>query len=72
MKLYTIAEVAQILRLSKRTVYSYIEYGYLRAIQVGEKKALRIPEDALQEFLKLNQTTLEIVPLSRRTKKKSS
>jgi len=72
MKLYTVDEVAQILRLSKRTVYSYIEYGYLRAIQVGEKKALRIPEDALQEFLKLNQTTFEIVPLSRRTKKKSS
>ncbi len=71
MKLYTVAEVAQILRLSKRTVYSYIEYGYIRAVQVGEKKALRIPEDALQEFLKLNQTVFEIVPLPRRTKKKS-
>jgi excisionase family DNA binding protein len=71
MKLYTVDEVAQILRLSKRTIYSYIEFGYLRAIQVGEKKALRIPEDALQEFLKLNQTVFEIVPLSRRAKKKS-
>jgi excisionase family DNA binding protein len=71
MKLYTVDEVAKLLRLSKRTVYSYIEYGYLRAIQVGEKKALRIPEDALNEFLKLNQTVFEIVPLSRRTKKKS-
>jgi len=71
MKLYTVDEVAQILRLSKRTVYSYIEFGYLRAIQVGEKKALRIPEDALNEFLKLNQTVFEIVPLSKRTKKKN-
>ena len=71
MKLYTVDEVAQILRLSKRTIYTYIESGYLRAIQVREKKALRIPEDALQEFLKLNQTVFEIVPLSRRTKKKS-
>jgi len=69
MKLYTVDEVAQILRLSKRTVYSYIEFGYLRAIQVGEKKALRIPEDALNEFLELNQTVFKIVPLSRHTKK---
>jgi excisionase family DNA binding protein len=71
MKFYTVDEVAQILRLSKRTVYSYIEAGYIRAIQVGERKALRIPEDALQEFLKLNQTVFEIVPLSRCAKKKS-
>jgi excisionase family DNA binding protein len=71
MKLYTVDEVAQILRLSRRTIYSYIQFGYLRAIQVGEKKALRIPEDALNEFLNLNQTVFEIVPLSRRTKKKS-
>ncbi len=71
MKLYTVDEVAQILRLSKRTIYTYIEFGYLRAIQVGEKKALRIPEDALQEFLKLNQTVFEVMPLPRRTKKKS-
>jgi excisionase family DNA binding protein len=69
MKLYTVDEVAQILRLSKRTVYSYIEFGYLRAIQVGEKKALRIPEGALDEFLTLNQTVFKIVPLSQRTKK---
>jgi excisionase family DNA binding protein len=71
MKFYTVDEVAQILRLSKRTVYSYIEAGYIRAIQAGERKALRIPEDALQEFLKLNQTTFEIVPLPRRAKKNS-
>jgi len=71
MKLYTVDEVAQILRLSKRTVYSYIEFGYLRAIQVGEKKALRIPEDALQEFLKLNQTVFQIEPLSSRTKNRT-
>ncbi len=71
MKLYTVDEVAQILRLSKRTIYTYIEFGYIRAIQVGEKKALRIPEDALQEFLKLNQTVFEITPLPRRTKNKS-
>ncbi len=71
MRLYTVDEVAQILRLSKRTVYSYIEFGYLRAVQVGEKKALRIPEDALNEFLKVNQTVFEILPLPRRAKNKS-
>jgi excisionase family DNA binding protein len=66
MKLYTVKEVAQILRLSERTIYTYIEFGYLRAIQIGEKKALRIPEDALREFLEVNQTVFKIVPRSRR------
>jgi excisionase family DNA binding protein len=65
MKLYTIDEVAQLLRLSKRTVYSYIQFGYLRAIQVGGKKALRIPDDALREFLEKNQTVQEILPRPR-------
>jgi len=65
MKLYTVDEIAQLLRLSKRTVYSYIQFGYLRAIQVGEKKALRIPEDALREFLEKNQTVPEILPRPR-------
>jgi len=66
MKLYTVKEVAQILRLSERTIYTYIEFGYLRAIQIGEKKALRIPEDALHEFLEVNQTVFKIVPCPRR------
>ena len=66
MKLYTVKEVAQILRLSERTIYTYIEFGYLRAIQIGEKKSLRIPEDALREFLEVNQTVFKIVPRSRR------
>jgi excisionase family DNA binding protein len=65
MKLYTVDEVAQFLKLSKRTVYSYIQFGYLRAIQVGEKKALRIPDDALREFLEKNQTVTEILPRPR-------
>jgi excisionase family DNA binding protein len=65
MKLYTVDEVAQLLRLSKRTVYSYIQFGYLRAIQVGEKKALRIPDDALREFLEKNQTVQEVLPRPR-------
>ena len=65
MELYTVEEVAYILKLSKRTIYSYIEAGYIRAVQVGEKKAIRIPKDALEEFLKANQTTIFIVPLPR-------
>jgi len=65
MKLYTVDEVAQLLKLSKRTIYSYIQFGYLRAIQAKEKKALRIPEDALQEFLEKNQTVTEILPRPR-------
>jgi len=63
MRLYTVSEVAQLLRISKRTVYSYIACGYLRAIQVNERKAIRIPEDALQEFLQKNQTVFSAVQL---------
>jgi len=66
MELYTVEEVAKILKLSKRTIYTYVELGYLRAVQVSEKKAIRIPKEALEEFLKVNQTVFAITPLTRR------
>jgi len=66
MKLYTVKEVAEILRVSKRTIYSYIDAGYLRAIQVGEKKAIRIPEEAVYEFVTRNQTTLFTIEKKRK------
>jgi excisionase family DNA binding protein len=48
-KLLTIKEVAEILRVSGRSVNRYIEAGRLRASRIGQ---WRIKEGDLEEFLK--------------------
>jgi excisionase family DNA binding protein len=45
----TVAEVADLLRVSTMTVYRLIEAGDLRALRVG--KSFRINEDDLDQFL---------------------
>ncbi len=50
----TVAEVADLLRVSAMTVYRLIEAGELRALRVG--KAFRINEDDLDEFLTTRYT----------------
>ncbi len=46
----TIAEVAQVLRVSKMTVYRLVHAHTLAAMQFG--KSYRIPEDAVEEYVK--------------------
>jgi excisionase family DNA binding protein len=46
---YTDADVASLLRVSKRTVYRLRKSGALRAIHIG--RAVRIPAEALAKFL---------------------
>ena len=48
VKVYTLDEVASIMRLSKRTLYSYIKSGVLRASRVG--KYWRVTSENLQDF----------------------
>ena len=50
-KLLTIKEVAQILRVSERSVNRYIEAGRLRASRIGQ---WRIKQSDLDRFLKEN------------------
>jgi len=50
-KLLTIKEVAQILRVSKRSVNRYIESGKLKASKIGQ---WRIKQSDLDEFLEKN------------------
>ena len=50
----TVAEVADLLRVSAMTVYRLIEAGELRALRVG--KAFRINEDDLDAFLSTRYT----------------
>ena len=49
VKTYTLDEVAQILQLTRRTLYSYVKAGQLKAVKIG--RSWRVTEAALQEFL---------------------
>lgn len=50
MELLTIEEVAEKLKVSKRTVYEWIRSGRLEAVKAGS--LWRIPTEALEKFLK--------------------
>lgn len=45
----TVAEVADILRVSKMTVYRMVHSGDLPAMQVG--RSFRVPERAVEQYL---------------------
>jgi len=49
LKLYTIEEVAQILRVTQRTIYNYIKDEGLPAIKIG--KHWRVKHSDLEKFL---------------------
>lgn len=49
MKVYTIDEVATLLQVTRRTIYTYIKDGKLKAVKIG--KYWRITEKALEAFL---------------------
>lgn len=49
MKVYNLEQVAEILQLSKRTVYGYIKAGKIPAVKMG--KYWRVTEDNLKAFL---------------------
>ncbi len=57
---YTVAEVAQLLKVSKRTIYTWIEFGLLPAIKIAHnensKGTIRISKSQLEEFLKQKTT----------------
>lgn len=61
IKVYTLDEVADILKVTKRTLYNYIKEGKLDAVKVG--KYWRVTEDNLQAFL---STGAPIVDSNRR------
>ena len=45
----TVSEVAEIMRVSKMTVYRLVHAGELPAVRVG--KSFRVPQDALTSYL---------------------
>ena len=68
-KLLTVYEVAQLFRISERTIYTWIDEGVIRCIKIKDKSAVRIP---LSEVERLIQEVLEVPPtkLSAQRKKR--
>lgn len=50
IKLYTLQEVADILRVSRQTIYNYVTAKRLRATKYG--KEYRVTEEDLRDFIK--------------------
>lgn len=52
IKTYTLEEVAEILHVTRRTLYNYIKAGKLEAVKVG--KYWRVNEQSLKNLLKMD------------------
>lgn len=50
VKLYTLQEVADVLRVSRQTIYNYLKSGRLHATKYG--KEYRVTEEELQELIR--------------------
>lgn len=49
VRAYTIVELTEILKVTRRTIYNYIKGGQLRAVKIG--KQWRVNEPDLKDFL---------------------
>lgn len=50
----TVAEVADVMRVSRMTVYRLVHGGELPAVRVG--RSFRVPQDALEAYLAASST----------------
>ena len=57
IKVFTLDEVADILKVTKRTLYNYIKAGKLPAVKIG--KYWRVSEESLQAFISTGTPILE-------------
>jgi excisionase family DNA binding protein len=49
VRFLTVAEVADVMRVSKMTVYRLVHSGEMPAVRVG--RSFRVPQDALEQYL---------------------
>jgi len=56
IKVYTVPEVARMLKISKDTAYMLVYSGQIKTIKVSPKRGLRVPEEALREFLEQDKS----------------
>lgn len=50
-KLYTLQEVANILRVSRQTIYNYVTKKKLKATKIGGGREYRVTADNLEAFI---------------------
>jgi len=67
IKVYTLEEVADILKVTRRTLYSYVKEGKLQAVKMG--KYWRVSEQSLQNFISVGT---EVSDSNRRKENKSA
>jgi excisionase family DNA binding protein len=48
LKMYTLDEVAETLKVGQRSLYNYIKAGQLKAVKIG--KQWRVSHEALKDF----------------------
>ena len=53
--LYTLKEVAEILKVSRQTIYNYLKAGRLRATKFG--KEYRVTREDLEQFVACGRNT---------------
>jgi excisionase family DNA binding protein len=49
IRVYTLDEVAEVLKITRRTLYTYVKEGKLKAVKIGRE--WRVSEAALQDFI---------------------
>lgn len=49
IRTYTLEEVVDILKVTRRTIYNYIKGGQLKAVKMG--KYWRVPQKELERFI---------------------
>ena len=49
--IYTVEEIAKLLKLNKATVFRYIKQGKLKATQLGGARQYRITESSYNKFI---------------------
>lgn len=70
-KIYTIEEIMDLLKVTRRTVYNYIKYEGLRAFKIG--KYLKVHESDLKAFFdsQVKQTETPAIKQKRPPRRKS-
>lgn len=66
----TVLEVAEVMRVSKMTVYRLLHSGELPGVRVG--RSFRVPQDALDAYLRSSATVLVDDEDGRREERRSS
>lgn len=57
IKVFTLDEVADILKVTKRTLYNYVKDGKLPAVKMG--KYWRVSQESLQAFISTGTTVAD-------------